>query len=419
MPYRLGLVALFVLSAPLHAGDNKLSARLRSPIGTLLQRGGDKGWQTPMLYDAVPASVQLVALPGARANLEIQEGDLRLILAGNLPEFSSTPVLESAVTLAHPAAGVDLEFFLDRGRVLIENHKENGPARVRARIHKKSLDFELLDKKSVVALELFSRWPAGAPFFKKPKADHKPVGELIFLVAKGKAVLELNNQKQPLGAPILYRFDTLRGVEGPLPLKKIPDWLLPKEDQPEKVRNLQAAVEKLRRGIADKGLKTTIASAGESTESSVREVAAYSGTAVDHPAAGIAALKDVRSKEVRAAGVQALMHYAGRGSAEDVKLYEALIAGKLKVGEAAIVMELLHGFGAEARARPEIYDTLITYLQSDQLAVRELAAWNLYRLVPQGKSIAYDAAAPVEERARAQAAWRKLIPEGQVPKTAN
>jgi hypothetical protein len=35
--------------------------------------------------------------------------------------------------------------------------------------------------------------------------------------------------------------------------------------------------------------------------------------------------------------------------------------------------------------------------------------------VPEGKNIPYNAAAPAEERGRAQAAWRKLIPQGKVP----
>ena len=61
------------------------------------------------------------------------------------------------------------------------------------------------------------------------------------------------------------------------------------------------------------------------------------------------------------------------------------------------------------------YQALIHYLAHDRAAVRELAAWHLYRLVPEGRKIAYDAAAAPAERARAQAAWRKLLPAGRVP----
>jgi hypothetical protein len=409
------VIAILLVPAHLQAGE-KSQATLRSPIGTVLQKSAEKGWLAPMLNDVIPKGNQLIALPGARGILDIHGGDLRLMMAGNLPEISATPVLESVLTLNDPAPGVDLDFTLDRGRVLIQNHKANGAAQVRARIQGKTLAWELLDKDTVVALELFSRWPAGSPFVKKPKADHQPVGELIFMVVSGKATIELNGQKQTIQGPVMYQFNTQRGMEGPLPLKETPAWINPAIDQPEKVMKAQSAVEKLRRAGVDQGVVAALAKASRSSESSVRALAAYTGTALDNPAAGIAALKDGKAKEVRGAGVGSLIHYIGRGNAEDVRLYETLLGDKIKAGQAGIIMELLHGLSEEARQRPETYDTLISYLQSDQIAIRELAAVNLNALVPQGRSIAFDAAATSEQRAQAQAAWRKLIPEGQVPK---
>ncbi len=415
MQRNLSIFAFLLLPAILQAGEQPVG-KLRSPVGTILRRGGDKGWLTPMLYDSVPAGAQLVTLPGSRGILDIKEGDVRLILAGNLPELSATPVLESVVTLQKPAAGRDLEFVLSRGRLLIENHKEKGAVKVRVQLQGQKLDFELLDNKSRVALELFSRWPAGAPFLKKPQADHTPVGEFIFMAVSGKVEIELNKDKQMLQAPGMYQFDTLRGVKGPLALKAAPAWVDSAEDQTDKVMSMQKAVEKMRRAIADQGVLKAIAQAQDSKEILPRELAAYYGCALDQPAAGIKALKDEKSKEVRAAGFTALHHFIGRGSAQDLDLYNTLVADKVKSGQAGIILELLHGLSDEARIRPETYDTLITYLQSDQIAIRELAALNLYALVPQGKDIAYDAGAPADQRARAQAAWRKLIPEGQVPK---
>src|SRR5262245_25024467 len=386
MPRIFPPFTILFLAAVAHGGDMP-AAKLRSPVGTVLQKGA-KGWTAPVLHDNVPTGVQLVTLPGARGVLEVKEGDVRLILAGNVPEMSNSPALESVVSLQKPAAGLDLEFALERGRVLVENHKENGPAKVRVHIQDKSLDFDLMDKKAVIGLELFSRWAAGAPFQKNPKADHKPVGELIFLVASGKAQIELNKEKHPLQGPVMYKFDTLRGREGPLPLAKAPAWVNPALAQPDASQKVQAAVERLRRGIADKGVASALAKARESADASDRAVAAMSGAAQDDLVVPLAGLKD-KAKEVRAAAIAALVHSIGRGSAEDVKVYQALLADKLKTGPAASIMELLHGFNDEQRLRPETYETLITYLQNDQLMIRELAAMNLYALVPQGKSIAY------------------------------
>src|SRR5437868_5649595 len=121
---RFFLPLAFVFLTPMaHAGELP-AAKLRSAVGTVLQKGGGKGWLAPVLHDNIPAGAQLLTLPGARGVLEVKEGDVRLILAGNLPETSEAPVLESAISLPKPAADLDLEFTLERGRVIIENHKD-------------------------------------------------------------------------------------------------------------------------------------------------------------------------------------------------------------------------------------------------------------------------------------------------------
>jgi len=122
-----------------------------------------------------------------------------------------------------------------------------------------------------------------------------------------------------------------------------------------------------------------------------------------------------KNKDVRAAAAKALRHWIDRGQKEDAGFYEALVAHKVKPGQAAIVMELLHGIGPQARNRPETYDALIGYLGSDLQALRELAHRNLMYLAPAGGDVDYDAGGSADERARGQAAWRKLIPQGQVP----
>jgi hypothetical protein len=49
------------------------------------------------------------------------------------------------------------------------------------------------------------------------------------------------------------------------------------------------------------------------------------------------------------------------------------------------------------------------------MPARELARWHLVRLVPEGASIKYDAAAPEAERLQAIAEWRRLVPPGELP----
>ena len=44
-----------------------------------------------------------------------------------------------------------------------------------------------------------------------------------------------------------------------------------------------------------------------------------------------------------------------------------------------------------------------------------LAQWHLNRLAPAGKDIPYNPAGTAEERDQAFKAWKKLIPDGQLP----
>jgi hypothetical protein len=88
---------------------------------------------------------------------------------------------------------------------------------------------------------------------------------------------------------------------------------------------------------------------------------------------------------------------------------------KLKPARAATIMHLLHSFSDKDLSHPETYETLIAYLDHEELAIRGLAHWHLYRLVPAGRKIGYNPLAPKEERERAITEWRKLIPTGKLP----
>ena len=78
-------------------------------------------------------------------------------------------------------------------------------------------------------------------------------------------------------------------------------------------------------------------------------------------------------------------------------------------------MQLLHSFGEDECARPELYQTLIDYLEHPRLAIRGLSYWHLSRLVPEGAEFSYNPLDPKTKRAAAVAKWRKLIPPGKMP----
>jgi hypothetical protein len=80
-----------------------------------------------------------------------------------------------------------------------------------------------------------------------------------------------------------------------------------------------------------------------------------------------------------------------------------------KPAQAAGVMQLLHSFGDAELAHPELYTTLVKYLDSGVLGIRGLAHWHLVRLVPKGKNIDYNPHDPKDKREKARDDWKKLV----------
>ena len=127
------------------------------------------------------------------------------------------------------------------------------------------------------------------------------------------------------------------------------------------------------------------------------------------------ALADPGSADVRDAAVLALRTWIGDAAGRDQQLYHLL---QDRVGytdrQADAVLDLLHSpFDAD---NPATYEALIHLLQHPKLAVRQLAAWHLYRLAPAGRDIPYDPAESEAVREKAVKAWLQLAPSGQLPK---
>lgn len=166
-------------------------------VSVLLQRQGEAHpWAVLRPEGRVATGHTLVSLPGYRSLIAL-DSRVHLTLWGNLPEFSAfPPVLESVAMLHNPSSGVDLDFTLDRGRVLIANRKASGgPARVRLRFLREMWELELPDAKSEVGLELWSL-PRGAP---APGTVPQPPVACLGLFTKGRVLVRTPRQTLDLG----------------------------------------------------------------------------------------------------------------------------------------------------------------------------------------------------------------------------
>jgi hypothetical protein len=399
------------------------AGRVASEPGTLLAREGDgQPWKPAA---DVHTRDTLLALAGLKAVVETAPDGVRLALWGNLPAQSPYPLLESSVVL-HDSKAYDLDLTLLGGRAIVTNARKSGAAKVWLRMPGDGWELALDEPGTEVALELYGRWPRGVPFTKDPFSAARPVSVLSLHVLKGQAEVRSAGRQHRLAAPpgpALLHWDSVGGTEsGPQRREKLPVWAT-EHPQPDELKPLgdvtgkyfellqgKAPVDALRALLLSADGDRDAARAGLTREFAVLGLAATG--ALPLLADVLATAKD---PELRETAVLALRHWIGTAPGRDLQLY-AMLIGHANYPErhADTVLQLLHSpFDPKD---PATYQTLIAYLQHERLAIRELARWHLYRLVPQGAKISYDATSTPEERAKAAEAWKQLVPDGELPK---
>ncbi|MBY0527149.1 MAG: hypothetical protein K2R98_27385 [Gemmataceae bacterium] len=386
--------------------------------GTLLRREADtRPWQLVADNETLHAGDLLVA--GAGAELEGTNGAVRLVLQGGAGASSPLPIIESAVRINASQDG-DLDFSLLRGRVDVVNRKAKGEAKVHVRGRDGTLELRLLEPGTRVALVLSGRWPPGTPFLKDAKPqEHKPALAFILLVLQGEIELKTAkhqfSMRAPPGPAILDGDDVADVDATPRRLEQLPAWATAKSDT-EDAKNVKAALDRFRDLAKKKSVPEALDELLKSDHLAERRVAVAMLGATDDLERLAQALAAARTPDIWENGVPVVRHWIGREPGQDQKLYQGLVdKHKLSATQAETVLELLHGYSDDALRQPETYEGLLDLMESDQLAIRGLAHWTLYRLVPPGRKFGFDPLATPEKRAQAVREWRKLIPTGKLP----
>ena len=367
----------------------------------------------------------LVAIPGFGVVLEPVGKNVSLTLQGNLPELSDSPVLESAVIL-HDTKAYDLDFTFIRGRVILTNTRTKGAAKIWLR---KDIGVQLTlpEPGDCVALEAFGRWPTGEAFSRTRKAGDGPVQLWAVHCLKGKLEIKANKTEWSMSAaPGLAYFngDSTAGpaASGPERRDNPPSWADPKAQAPPLAVTIKGVVETYTGKLRDKELEEIggeMISLAEKEKDpkkarALRQIAIHAMIALDEPEKVAELLGDSKVPEVRQIAVIGLRHWIGSREGRDMKLYE-ILQDELSYtrAEAETIMQLLHS--PFDRNQPETYETLVAFLKHRKQSIRELAHWHLVRLAPGGRDIPYDAGADAADRGKAAAAWKKLIPDGELP----
>jgi hypothetical protein len=389
-----------------------------SPKAMIFRRAAPgKDWELVDEKENLYSGYLLLGLPYAQ--LESANKAVTMSFLSDLDGTSPFPIIENAVILREDPK-LDLDFVLDRGRVDLVNNKKEGAARVRLRVRAATIDITLQDPGTRVALETYGRWPRGKRFTKEPGPKDEPTTSLVILVLKGEIALKHAGVEFPMKAPpgpSLIEWDSVTGMDdAPRRMEKLPAWAASGQEDNPLVKQKREALERIRQRVLKKPIGEVIAESLNSDNPAERRLGTFAAGAFDQLEYLGKALRETKYPDVWDNGVIALRHWIGRAPGQDMLLYNALVEKKgYSPVHAETILQLLHSFGDEELAQPELYEALIRYLNHENLAVRGLAYWHLVRLVPAGKEFGYNLMDDKDARAKAVEKWKKLIPNGQVP----
>lgn len=379
---------------------------MAAPANVLLTRAPEASqWQRVRPSSSLFSGETLISLPGYRSEVHLDSG-VHLILWGNLPEFSRIPVLESAVLL-HPNPAFDLDFTLDHGRVLLSNHKLDGPVRVRVRFHQEMWDLTLHDSTTEVALELLGLC---VPYSREPGAEVPPA-VLALLALRGQSDVKVRYQEYSLPPSSMVRWENSGAAPlQPERLPRLPDWYVTKvPPQTPAAREMLLRLDELSKLLSSRAVDVVLAEALKDADPLRRRLAVRCLGATGDVSKLLDALADDKL-DVRFGAIEVLRHWLGLRAGHDQRLAEVMITRKqYPQGQAETVLQLLHGFSEEQGRDPTTRAMLVEYLNHDKLAIRQCAHALLVALVPEGQKIVYDPAGSTDQRATGLQQWKKLI----------
>jgi hypothetical protein len=404
------LVAAFAVS-----GTATAQVRCVAVHGSLLKLDKPGGWESVATGSVLKTNHRLVALFGA--DFQSQNGAVDARLVADVGQRGPFPVLEAAIRFNTFGKMLrDLDVTLERGILVLTNKKEAGPAKVRLRMHGEIFDVTL-ESKARLGVEIYGRHAPGELNVTDPKLDD-PVANAVFFAVEGETVITTKEHVTRLHAPpgnAMYMWDSVTRSGDVTRFEKLPDFAKPMDEKERKNFEMICECAKL--------LAAKPSEVGQAFEKAVgsanageRKIAVVALGALDELPRLLKVLEQKEHADARDMAILVLRHWLGREPGQSVKLYEHLTKEQgLTPIQAKNFLHLLNGLEVEKLQQPSTYDVLIHGLNHKRMAVRELARWHLVRLVPDGKSIAYDAGADEAQRLEAIAAWRRLVPEGQLP----
>jgi hypothetical protein len=390
----------------------------------------------------------LLSLPGCKNVIALSTG-VELTLWGNLVELTFNPILAESRAILHANDLIDADVTLQRGRIVLRNLKKGEQdATARVRFNNPTLAVEdhfdiVLHGGAAVVLERFSVLDREEPFYDNPK-DPDRLGPTATMwvyanggsanIRAGQVSYALDKTQQPT-----LEWRSRGGVLGPPPPKTmpaappaVPPPLEDKADQQARDKVVKAHAE-LVALLDKKEIDVALAETMQSVQKSAdRDQAAGKPLSPDtylrwqYAIRCYAAIDDVEFlfREfaadptpllIRGLDMQTLQQWLALGRENDYQMLDVVQKNYRSKTTSLNIMHLFHMISTEDAAKPGTYEHLIEGLNNDLMPIRTLCHSHLFGLVPEGRKIFYDPAAPPQIRQRAVREWSMLIPPGKLP----
>ncbi|MFO0970479.1 MAG: hypothetical protein U0793_33455 [Gemmataceae bacterium] len=404
-----------------------------------------KKWKRLKNADGEVKTAQaILSMPGSWSTLYLPRG-LRLTLCGNMPEISPLPIFESKVTL-HRHDKLDLDLTLQRGQFLITSLKDK-PMQIRVRFANpffpdkpEHYDVLLHSKGTEILFGLNSFLTEPFIADKDDRRRKGPVNIAVCVLLKGYANIRFGDVTYGVSPVNQLIWSSIDGPRPPVPITDAgfaaqePPFDEKLDAKTKKVLvDYREAMKKARASLGHRvtgDVRVGLAEVLDSTEPKKRldpkvdgltkimlarlTVRAMAALGDQQNISDLLELLDPPMNDVvRPTARDALVSWVSAERDNDYVLYK-LLDEKYRTLQADKIMKLIHGLSPKELSEPVTYEYLIDSLDDrSNPVIREFAAFRLYGAVP--TNIPYSAWDTSEERQRAVAAWRTLIPPGSLP----
>ncbi|MFG0332724.1 MAG: HEAT repeat domain-containing protein, partial [Maioricimonas sp. JB049] len=350
-----------------------------------------EGWMASPDESVIHANHRVASPEPFNSRLVVESGEAEVVVYGG-----------TVAAWKRPSTPGWADLTLDRGRIGLRVHSlPDAPGVPELGVRAGGTDYILrvLEPGTLVGLEVTRRQPSGRPVAWTPE----PVDGGLFVFSGAVRVRDAEGNETTVRPELgWWPWPGSLPVTEPQPLRAIPEWLT---DASESATERRLGMLFEREFILEQPVAQFLPTVVKDTRPYIAELAVKALAVTDDYRALIRALQSDH-EESRLAAIVALREWLP----QDPRNGELLVAElhrTFRDADVTAVERLLWGYSAEDARDPAISRQLVAWLSHEDIAIRELAFYQIYRLT--GRRYDYRSFAPPIQRQAAAARWEEHL----------